>query len=167
MNLFRLIALCLLFALAASSAAAYHDAYIAYPSYGGFSHNYEHSYNAESVSVRESEFEHVDTSASDWWYNDYHSTTHYDYGRSREFSFSRVSDYTRQGMTTDLGYGLRPYSYPYVYRAGSAYAYPYSSFGPDDRRLFSEYYPYGKTSPYYNPAYASRAGYSRYLPYGY
>jgi hypothetical protein len=161
MNAFRLVALALLLALAAASVSAYH-----YAPYGGSSYSYERSHTSESVTSRESEYQSSSSGSCGWRYC--HSTGSYDYGRSREFSFSRSSDYERE--TASNNYGYMPYgSYS---RGYSNYEYPYYDVGTSygtDYRPFSEYYHLGFTSPYYDPYRYSRVGAyaSNYRPYGY
>lgn len=162
MNTRLLLAPAVLFVLAAFPAAAAHDLYAPYGDYG---HSYERSRTSESVTAHESE--HHSSSSDYGGRRYYHSTDRYDYGRSRDFSFSRTSEYEREGHHANYGY-----PYGYYGRGGSRYSYPYYDVGTSygrDYRPFSDYYSMSFNSPYYDPYQYSRVGAyeSRYLPYGY
>ncbi len=150
------------------SAHVYVDDYYDYHGrtyYDGYSSDYSRSSSSESVSVRESEYEHSSQNYGGW--RSSRVSDHYDYGRSREFAFSRSSKYESSTRNYDSGhpaghykYGYLDYYYPY-YDVGTYYGYDY--------RPYSDDYELGFTSPYYNPYRYSRVGAyaSRYLPYGY
>ncbi len=155
MKAIRLSALAILMVLAAFNAAAYH----AVP-YGDYGHEYTRSRTSEQVSMHESEHE---SSWSDYGGSRYyHNTDRYDYGRSRDFSFSRTSEYENERNYGNYGRYARDfidYEYPYV-DVGMNYGRDY--------RPYHDYYEMSFTSPYYNPRYSRVGAYaSRYLPYGY
>lgn len=163
MNARLLLALALAFVLAAVPAAAYHG-YVA--PYGGASYSYVRTHSTESVTSRESEYHRSYDDYGGWRYR--HSRGSYDYGRSRDFTFSRSFDYVREQSSSNYGYA----PYGYYDRGSSAYVYPYDDFVTSygrDYRPFSEYYHLSFTSPYYDPYRYSRVGAyaSRYMPYGY
>jgi len=165
----RIAAVIVALILASFGVSAHFYAYDYYdvPRYGStVSSDYSYSRNSESVSVRESESEHSSSSGRAGSYR--YATDHYDYGRSREYEFSRES--VTESASTSRYYG---HGYPFsrYYYDGIDYRYPYYDVGTNygyDYRPFSDYYEYGPTSPYYDPyRYSRRAYSSRYLPYGY
>ncbi len=163
MNAFRLFALTLVMILTSFNAAASHGSYLPY---GDAGHEYTRSRTSESVTSHESEHE---SSWNDYGGNrQYHNTDHYDYGRSRDFTFSRTSDYESERHYSNAG----SYSSGYASRDSVDYTYPYYDVNAGDYRDYRPYHDYYEmsfTSPYYNPYQYSRVGAyaSRYLPYGY
>lgn len=159
----QLTALIFALALAAMPASAYHDFYAPY---GDTSSSYSRSYSAENVNVRESEYGSSTTGG-----RYYHNIGNYNYGRSREFSFSRVSESEHSSQSTSYGARYPYYGYDNYGRDNSNYYYPrYDPVENDyyDYRPFSDSYEMGFTSPYYNPYQYSRVGaYAGYQPYGY
>ncbi|MEM2915878.1 MAG: hypothetical protein QXT19_00760 [Candidatus Woesearchaeota archaeon] len=142
----------------------YYD-YYGRPYYDGYTSDYFRSSSSESVSIRESEYEHSLQNYGSW--RGSRVSDHYDYGRSREFAFSRSSEYESSTRTYDGGYPVWRYSYGYT-----DYSYPYYDVGTYygyDYRPYSDDYELSYTSPYYNPYRYSRVGKyaSRYRPYGY
>jgi len=162
MKALRLLALVFVAILASYTAAAYHYDY--YPSYGTYDNEYTRSRSSESVSSRESEWHRSSYGGCGWSYC--HSRDTYDYGRNREFSFSRTTDYENERHSSSAGYPQYGYG-----RGYSTYSYPYSDVGTSygrDYRPYHDDYEMSFTSPYYNPYQYSRVGaYSGYRPYGY
>ncbi len=160
----RLFAWLAVMLLAASFVAADHYSY-SYPPYGDYGSEYSRSRSTESVTIRESESHHERSTGGRY----YHATDdQYDYGRSRDFSFSRTYEDEHESHYSNAGYA----PYGYSSRGQATYSYPYDDVGTSygrDYRPFSDYYEMSVTSPYYNPARYSRVGNyaSRYLPYGY
>jgi hypothetical protein len=157
----RALGILALLVLAATSVTAYH---YDYAPYGGFSTDYAHSRSSESVTSHESEYQSSSYGGCGWRYC--HSRDSYNYGRSRDFSFSRTTDYEHASTSSNFGYPAYSYGRDY-----GSYQYPYYSPGTDyprDYRPYHNYYEMSFTSPYYNPYRYSRVGaYSGYRPYGY
>lgn len=159
MKALRLFTLAIVMILAAFNAAASHGSYLPYGDYG---HEYTRSRTSESMTSHESSWS--DYGGSRY----YHNTDHYDYGRSRDFTFSRTSDYENERHYSNAG-GYPSGAYA---RDSIDYTYPYDDAGTNygrDYRPYHDYYEMSFTSPYYNPSRYSRVGAytSRYLPYGY
>jgi hypothetical protein len=144
--------------LASFSAAAYVP-------YGGASYDYSHSFDSQSVTSHESEFQHSDSGYGSPYQ---HDSMNYDYGRSRTFSFSSTSETETVHQSNNYGYNdYAPYSPGSYSRDFSSYSYPSNGY---DYRPFHDYYSMSFTSPYYDPARSTRvSGYAHnnYLPYGY
>lgn len=161
MKALRLLNALVLIILSSFTVFAYGYAYFPY---GDYTQDYSHSYTTEQVSVRESERE---SSSNNYAGRYYQSTDNYDYGRSRDFAFSRTSDYESTNRAVNAAdYPARLYARDY-----STYSYPYYDAGTEYGRNYRPYYDSYETritSPYENPYRYSRTGaYMKYLPYGY
>ena len=143
----KLIALLMAFALLSTTAFAYY-----YAPYGSSTSEYSHTKSSESITVSENEHARTTYSSSNYWRpGNYRATETYDYGRSREFSFSKEYENTYERKSDLRAYPYITGTYDY-----NRFAYPYY---PDSQ--YSDYYDYSyDLQPYSNSRFANYYGYA-------